>query len=41
MMKLFYTAISPDLDTITTLAGEINPETGWGLIGELECYGNG
>ena len=27
--------ISPDLDTITyTLAGEINPETGWGLIGE-------
>jgi len=27
--------ISPDLDTITyTLAGEINPETGWGLRGE-------
>jgi LPPG:FO 2-phospho-L-lactate transferase len=27
--------ISPDLDTITyTLAGVINPETGWGLTGE-------
>jgi LPPG:FO 2-phospho-L-lactate transferase len=27
--------ISPDLDTITyTLAGAINPETGWGLTGE-------
>ena len=27
--------ISPDLDTITyTLAGEINPETGWGLVDE-------
>jgi LPPG:FO 2-phospho-L-lactate transferase len=27
--------ISPDLDTVTyTLAGEINPETGWGLAGE-------
>lgn len=27
--------ISPDLDTVTyTLAGEINPETGWGLRGE-------
>lgn len=27
--------ISPDLDTITyTLAGQINPETGWGLAGE-------
>ncbi|HEY5886161.1 MAG TPA: 2-phospho-L-lactate transferase [Acidimicrobiales bacterium] len=27
--------ISPDLDTITyTLAGAVNPETGWGLIGE-------
>jgi LPPG:FO 2-phospho-L-lactate transferase len=27
--------ISPDLDTITyTLAGMINPETGWGLTGE-------
>jgi LPPG:FO 2-phospho-L-lactate transferase len=27
--------ISPDLDTITyTLAGQINPETGWGLQGE-------
>jgi len=39
--------ISPDLDTITyTLAGAINPETGWGLAGEtwqamgaLERYG--
>lgn len=28
-------AISPDLDTITyTLAGAVNPETGWGLAGE-------
>ena len=27
--------ISPDIDTITyTLAGAVNPETGWGLIGE-------
>lgn len=27
--------ISPDLDTITyTLAGQINPETGWGLVNE-------
>src|SRR5262249_6601906 len=27
--------ISPDLDTVTyTLAGVINPETGWGLSGE-------
>src|SRR4029079_17011801 len=27
--------ISPDLDTITyTLAGAINPDTGWGLAGE-------
>ena len=27
--------ISPDLDTVTyTLAGAINPETGWGLVGE-------
>ena len=27
--------VSPDLDTVTyTLAGEINPETGWGLAGE-------
>lgn len=27
--------ISPDLDTITyTLAGQVNPETGWGLAGE-------
>ena len=25
--------ISPDLDTVTyTLAGAINPETGWGLV---------
>jgi len=28
-------AISPDLDTVTyTLAGAVNPETGWGLVGE-------
>jgi LPPG:FO 2-phospho-L-lactate transferase len=28
-------SISPDLDTITyTLAGKVNPETGWGLAGE-------
>ncbi len=28
-------AISPDLDTITyTVAGTVNPETGWGLAGE-------
>ncbi len=28
-------AISPDLDTITySVAGEVNPETGWGLSGE-------
>lgn len=27
--------ISPDLDTVTyTLAGQVNPETGWGLRGE-------
>jgi LPPG:FO 2-phospho-L-lactate transferase len=27
--------VSPDLDTVTyTLAGAINPETGWGLVGE-------
>jgi LPPG:FO 2-phospho-L-lactate transferase len=27
--------ISPDLDTVTyTVAGQINPETGWGLVGE-------
>jgi LPPG:FO 2-phospho-L-lactate transferase len=39
--------VSPDLDTVTyTLAGAINPETGWGLAGEswhamgaLERYG--
>ena len=39
--------ISPDLDTVTyTLAGAINPDTGWGLAGEtwqamttLEQYG--
>jgi LPPG:FO 2-phospho-L-lactate transferase len=39
--------VSPDLDTCTyTLAGAINPETGWGLVGEtwhameaLERYG--
>jgi LPPG:FO 2-phospho-L-lactate transferase len=41
--------ISPDLDTVTyTLAGAINPETGWGLSGEswaameaLAAYGDG
>lgn len=27
--------ISPDLDTVTyTLAGAVNPETGWGLVGD-------
>ena len=41
--------ISPDLDSVTyTLAGAINPETGWGLSGEtwtamgaLATYGDG
>ena len=41
--------ISPDLDTVTyTLAGVINPETGWGLTGEtwaameeLRAYSDG
>jgi LPPG:FO 2-phospho-L-lactate transferase len=41
--------ISPDLDTVTyTLAGVINPDTGWGLagetwaaMGELRAYSNG
>jgi LPPG:FO 2-phospho-L-lactate transferase len=41
--------ISPDLDTVTyTLAGVINPDTGWGLTGEtwaamdaLSAYGAG
>jgi LPPG:FO 2-phospho-L-lactate transferase len=41
--------VSPDLDTVTyTLAGMINPETGWGLVGEtwsameqLGAYSNG
>src|ERR1700737_1476929 len=41
--------ISPDLDTVTyTLAGVINPDTGWGLTGEtwaamaaLGAYGTG
>lgn len=41
--------ISPDLDTVTyTLAGAINPATGWGLAGEswgameaLAAYGDG
>jgi LPPG:FO 2-phospho-L-lactate transferase len=41
--------ISPDLDTVTyTLAGMINPDTGWGLAGEtwsameqLRAYSNG
>ncbi len=28
-------SISPDIDTVTyTLAGAVNPDTGWGLIGE-------
>jgi LPPG:FO 2-phospho-L-lactate transferase len=39
--------VSPDLDTVTySLAGVVNPETGWGLVGEtwavmdaLERYG--
>ncbi|MDY7102856.1 MAG: 2-phospho-L-lactate transferase [Actinomycetota bacterium] len=34
-MVLHGLRISPDLDTVTyTLAGAINPETGWGLVGE-------
>lgn len=34
-LELHGLSISPDLDTITyTLAGEINPETGWGLRDE-------
>jgi LPPG:FO 2-phospho-L-lactate transferase len=45
--RLHGLAISPDLDTVTyTLAGEVNPETGWGRVGEswrvldeLERYG--
>lgn len=40
--------VSPDLDTVTyTLAGQVNPETGWGLVGEswqameaLRSYGH-
>ncbi|HET9692291.1 MAG TPA: 2-phospho-L-lactate transferase [Acidimicrobiales bacterium] len=39
--------VSPDLDTVTyTLAGQVNPETGWGRVGEtwsamaeLRAYG--
>ena len=46
-LELHGLRISPDLDTITyTLAGAINPETGWGLVDEtwqaremLEQYG--
>ena len=46
-LELHGLRISPDLDTITyTLAGAINPETGWGLVEEtwqartmLEQYG--
>ena len=46
-MRLHGLAISPDLDTCTyTLAEVINPETGWGLVGEtwqaketLDLYG--
>ena len=34
-LELHGLSISPDLDTITyTLAGAVNPETGWGLVGE-------
>lgn len=34
-LRLHGLHISPDLDTCTyTLAGAINPETGWGLVGE-------
>src|SRR5438309_7577368 len=41
--------VSPDLDTVAyTLAGAVNPETGWGLAGEswavmesLAAYGKG
>jgi len=46
-LELHGLRICPDLDTVTyTLAGEINPETGWGLVDEswqaramLEQYG--
>lgn len=46
-LRLHGLHISPDLDTVTyTLAGAVNPETGWGLAGEtwqamaaLEAYG--
>jgi len=46
-LELHGLRISPDLDTVTyTLAGAINPETGWGLVDEswqaraiLEQYG--
>ncbi|HVB06881.1 MAG TPA: 2-phospho-L-lactate transferase [Acidimicrobiales bacterium] len=34
-LELFGLSVSPDLDTITyTLAGEMNPESGWGRRGE-------
>ncbi len=34
-LELHGLCISPDLDTVTyTLAGEIDPERGWGLVGE-------
>src|SRR5438094_6091607 len=34
-MTLHGLHISPDLDTVTyTLAGAVNPDTGWGLVGE-------
>src|SRR4051812_39504049 len=34
-LELHGLSISPDLDTVTyTLAGAINPDTGWGLRGE-------
>jgi LPPG:FO 2-phospho-L-lactate transferase len=34
-LELYGLSISPDLDTVTyTLAGAVNEETGWGLLGE-------
>ena len=33
--ELYGLHVSPDLDTVTyTLAGEVNPQTGWGRAGE-------
>jgi len=45
--RLHGLAISPDIDTVTyTVSGQVNPETGWGRVGEswrvmeeLERYG--